>query len=721
MLATSTPAPARRIDGSPSPSRWSSRTLLGATGLILGLSLLAAPLLVEGGATTLSTRRIASGINRPVLAVAPPGDYTRLFIVEQPGVIRIYDMVNAVMLPTPFLNIASIVGGGDSGSDERGLLGLAFSPDFATNGHFFVSYTNNSSNTVIARYTVSTANPNLANASSALTILTQSQPETNHNGGMIAFSPIDGYLYIGLGDGGGGNDQHGSIGNGQLQTTFLGKMLRIDVANSAPGTPYVVPPTNPFVGPGGYLDEIWASGLRNPWRWSFDRVTGDMYIADVGQNAWEEVDFQPATSAGGENYGWRCMEGNSCTGLSGCTCNAPTLTDPIHVYSHSSGCSISGGYCYRGCAMPNMHGIYFFSDFCTSPMWSFRVVGGAVTEFTTRTTELDPPGAQSIAGVTSFGEDAYGEIYICDWNGGEIFKIVPADIATSGLDCDGNFILDTCEIAVGAVTDCNGNGTSDVCDISSGAATDCNGNDIPDSCEIAAFDCNANGLHDSCEIDGGSVADCNNDDIPDSCQIAGADCNGNGTLDSCDIAAGGSIDCDLDGTPDECEIAAGTEENCNGNALLDSCEIDLGLVLDCDQDGRIDTCQIDEGSAPDCNANGAIDSCDIAGATSPDSNQNGIPDECEFTAFRRSDCNQDALFDLADPVASLAILFAGAGIPTCEDACDSNDDGGFDISDPVHTLTRLFSAGPNPPSPYPGCGIDLTSDLLECDTFAGCP
>ncbi|MGE4631702.1 MAG: PQQ-dependent sugar dehydrogenase, partial [Planctomycetota bacterium] len=407
------------------------------TFCLLLLLVMAAPTPVDAGGTPLSTRRIASGVSRPVMVAAPEGDFERLFIVQQQGVIRVYDMTNAQLISTPFLDINSIVGGGTSGADERGLLGLAFHPNYATNGFFYVYYTNNSSNTTVARYSVSATNPDVATSSSAQIVLTQNQPFSNHNGGMIAFGPNDGYLYIGLGDGGSSNDPQG---NGQNTNTRLGKMLRIDVDG---GSPFAIPPDNPFAGPGAPLDEIWAYGLRNPWRFSFDRDTGDMYIADVGQFSWEEVDIQPGTSSGGENYGWRCMEGNNCTGLSGYTCNASSLTDPVQVYSHGSGCSITGGNVYRGCAMPDMHGIYFYADWCSNQIWSFVWNGTSATQFTTRTTELNPPGSQSISGVAGFGEDAYGEIYICDWNGGEIFKIVPADI--DSLDLNGNFIVDSCE------------------------------------------------------------------------------------------------------------------------------------------------------------------------------------------------------------------------------------------------------------------------------------
>lgn len=675
------------------------------------LLIMAMPVPVDAGGTPLSTRRIVSGVSRPVLVTAPQGDFERLFIVQQQGTIRIYDMTNAQLISTPFMDINSIVGGGTSGQDERGLLGLAFHPNYATNGFFYVYYTNNGSDTTVARYSVSTSNPNIANTASAQIVLTQNQPFTNHNGGMIAFGPNDGYLYIGLGDGGSSNDPQG---NGQNTNTRLGKMLRIDVDG---GTPFAIPPDNPFAGPGAPLDEIWASGLRNPWRFSFDRENGDLYIADVGQFQWEEIDIQPGTSAGGENYGWRCMEGNNCTGLSGCTCNSAALTDPKQIYSHGSGCSITGGNVYRGCAMPDMHGIYFYADWCSNQIWSFVWNGSSVTQFTSRTTELNPPGSQSISGVTGFGEDAYGEIYICDWNGGEIFKIVPANI--DSLDLNGNFIVDSCECSIGNTTDCNNNGEPDACDIAAGIEEDCNEDGIPDSCQTPTFDCDGNGVEDSCDIAAGA-SDCDDDGVPDSCQLDSNDCDDNGVHDTCDIQAGTLIDCDFDDIPDVCELAAGTEQDCNSNSLLDSCEIDLGIADDCNDNGAIDDCELDAGTVPDCNSNNIPDSCDIASGAETDNNGNGIPDECESSSFRRGDPNADGAINIADAVRILGFLFNNDPVPSCLDTADCNDDGALDISDPVALLTYLFGSA-TLPAPGENCGSDPTDDTLTCDSYASCP
>lgn len=381
-------------------------------------------------ATPLTTTRVASGLNRPIYVTAPPGDTARLFIIEKAGVIKILNFNTGVVLPTPFLNIDALVGGGTTDNSEQGLLGLAFHPDYASNGRFFVNYTNNAGDTVLARYTVS-ADPNVADAGSAVPLLTLDQPDTNHNGGWLGFGPLDGYLYMATGDGGGaGDDDFGhtpGVGNGQdITDNLLGKILRLDVDGAA----YTIPADNPFVGVTGD-DAIWAFGLRNPWRNSHDRVTGDFYIADVGQGTWEEVNFQSAASAGGENYGWRCREGAHDFNISG-DCSLTPFTEPVHEYSHGGSpfrCSISGGYAYRGCAIPDLRGTYFFADFCSEQIWSFRYNGGFIPVAADRTAELAPGGGLGIDEVVSFGEDANGELYVIDQgngtNVGEVFKIVP--------------------------------------------------------------------------------------------------------------------------------------------------------------------------------------------------------------------------------------------------------------------------------------------------------
>jgi len=379
------------------------------TAACAGVTALLAP---SANALQLATTRAASGLSQPVYVTAPSGDNQRLFIVEQVSA-KIKILENGVVLPTPFLNLDPRVG---NGGGEQGLLGMAFHPNYAQNGYFYVNYTNNSGNTVIARYSV-TSNPDSADYNSEFIILQLAQPYSNHNGGNLQFGP-DGYLWIGTGDGGSAYDPGNRAQNGM---ELLGKMLRLDV-NS--GSPYGIPPSNPFVSTPGMRPEIWAIGMRNPWRYAFDRLTGDLYIADVGQNQWEEIDFQPA-GQGGQNYGWRVWEGNHLTGYTGLSTIVPSVTPPIYEYAHTGGaCSVTGGYVYRGSAIPQLQGTYFFADFCNNQIWSFKYVGGSVTQYTNRTAELAPGGGLSIGSISSFGEDAAGEMYICDLYGGEVFKIV---------------------------------------------------------------------------------------------------------------------------------------------------------------------------------------------------------------------------------------------------------------------------------------------------------
>lgn len=383
-------------------------TTVAITSLILGVFCT-----VPAMGQRLTTERVVSGLITPLYAGSPPGDRERLFVAEQfTGRIRI--LKNGVLLDDPFLDIRSLLNIGG----EQGLLGVAFHPDYANNGWFFVNYTNQPGDTVVARYEVSAGNPDLADPNSAEIIITIEQPFANHNGGNLAFGP-DGFLYIGMGDGGSGGDPGNRAQNGM---ELLGKMLRLDVSS---GLPFNIPADNPFVNDPDVRDEIWALGLRNPWRWSFDRLTGDLYIADVGQAKWEEIDFQPAASPGGENYGWRLKEGNHCFNPP-VNCDPGGLTDPIYEYSHGGGrCSITGGFTYRGAAIPLLSGTYFFADFCSNQIWSFIFDGNVVSEFQERTAELDPGGGLLIDNIASFGEDVDGELYIVDISG-EIYRIVTA-------------------------------------------------------------------------------------------------------------------------------------------------------------------------------------------------------------------------------------------------------------------------------------------------------
>lgn len=352
--------------------------------------------------------------NSPVALTHAPDGSGRLFIVERAGRIRIWD---GGALRT-FLDLRSRVNTNDSGGDERGLLALAFSPEYATNGHFYVNYISGNSSprgsTVISRFTVNPANADDGIETSEEVILVIPQPEPNHNGGQINFGP-DGYLYIGMGDGGGAGDLHGSVGNGQANDTFLGKMLRIDVEGLPdPGLPYAIPADNPFLLDTQVPNEIWAFGLRNPWRWSFDRKTGDMYIADVGQYEWEEVNFIPAASTGGENFQWRRVEGFN-TFNSGTPLTKGTSTDPVFEYDHNAGSSITGGYVYRGSSFPRMEGIYYFGDYNSGRIWGLQ---------------RDPSGnwidrqfLDTSLNISSFGEDEAGNLYVASLFTGDIYRL----------------------------------------------------------------------------------------------------------------------------------------------------------------------------------------------------------------------------------------------------------------------------------------------------------
>jgi glucose/arabinose dehydrogenase len=311
-----------------------------------------------------------------------------LFIVEQPGRIRI--LKNGQLLDAPFLDIRDRVG---SNGSERGLLGLAFHPKFAENGYFYVNYTDRDGNTHIARFT---AKGDSADPASEKRLLFVQQPFPNHNGGALAFGP-DGYLYIGLGDGGSQGDPYG---NAQSLNSMLGKILRIDVDH---GDPYAIPADNPFVNSGGAYKEIWAYGLRNPWRFSFDRLTKDLWIGDVGQDLWEEIDFVSAGTPGGLNFGWNKMEGRHPYKGS----NQPEFTAPVAEYPHGAECSVTGGYVYRGAALPEWQGVYFYGDYCSGKIWGLPrpALGQSQLLF------------QTGFRISTFGVDEAGELYVADYNG----------------------------------------------------------------------------------------------------------------------------------------------------------------------------------------------------------------------------------------------------------------------------------------------------------------
>jgi glucose/arabinose dehydrogenase len=342
----------------------------------------------------------ASGLTSPV-CIVNAGD-SRLFVADQRGYIRIVSS-SGIISSQPFLDLTNRVAYGG----ERGLLGIAFHPNYKANGYFYVNYIGNGDSTHISRFKVSTGDANVADPQSEVKLMTIFQPYQNHNGGDLNFGP-DGFLYIGLGDGGSGGDP----GNrAQNPKEFLGKMLRIDVDH---GNPYAIPATNPFYNSNTTKGEIWALGLRNPWRFSFDRLTGDLWIADVGQNVFEEIDFQSVDSKGGENYGWRCYEGNQIYNSSGCS-SADLMTFPIYTYPHGAECSLTGGYVYRGSALSPFYGYYFFADYCSDKIWTLHKVSGNWVK--------EDFGQFTGNSFSTFGEDVSGQLNIAGVGSGKILKI----------------------------------------------------------------------------------------------------------------------------------------------------------------------------------------------------------------------------------------------------------------------------------------------------------
>jgi len=342
----------------------------------------------------------ADGFTSPVV-ITHAGD-SRLFVVNQPGSILIVDSSGNVN-PEPFLDISSrVVFGG-----EQGLLGLAFHPDYKNNGYFYVNYIGAGDSTHISRFTMLSGNLEKVDTSTEMKIMTIAQPYKNHNGGNLAFGP-DGYLYIGLGDGGSGGDPQNRAQNPDV---LLGKILRIDVDH---GNSYSIPESNPFYALNSARNEIWAIGLRNPWRFSFDRKTGDLWIADVGQNVWEEINFQPAGGHGGENYGWRCYEGDQPYNQDSCDLS-DTFTFPVYAYIHGDECSVTGGFVYRGDSLSPYYGKYFFADYCSDRIWTLHkdTTGWGREDF----------GQFAGNGFSTFGEDNKGELYVAGLSKGIIYRI----------------------------------------------------------------------------------------------------------------------------------------------------------------------------------------------------------------------------------------------------------------------------------------------------------
>ena len=348
---------------------------------------------------------VAAGFTRPLYVTQARDDSNRIFLVEQVG--KIWILKDGLIQSPPYLDIEDLISPGalTQPFSEQGLLGLAFHPDYRDNGVFFVNYTDRRGSTVVARYHVERGNPDAADAGSGQNLFQLTQPYANHNGGHIEFGP-DGYLYIALGDGGAANDP---LGAGQNRQLLLGSLLRIDVDSAEP---YAIPPDNPFVDDATARGEIWAYGLRNVWRFSFDRLTGDLYMADVGQNQWEEINFQGADSIGGENYGWNVWEGNHFFAGG----SASNHTPPIFEYSHALGCSVTGGVIYRGAAIPDLQAVYLFGDWCSGRIWGLW----RDHELAWQTQEL----MKTDIPISSFGEDEAGEVYVIDY-GGALYRFDP--------------------------------------------------------------------------------------------------------------------------------------------------------------------------------------------------------------------------------------------------------------------------------------------------------
>ena len=396
--------------------------------------LLIIPFLLFAEEKNLSSVLIADGYKKPVFITSYPNNAKLLYIVEQAGLIKLIN--DGKKLSRPFFDINKRVVNPNRPGDERGLLGFAFHPNHTNNGKFYINYMDNDGNTIVSEF--STNSELRANHKSERIILKLKQPYGNHNGGDIQFGP-DGYLYISIGDGGKAGDP---LNAGQDLSSLFGKIIRIDIEQK----PYGIPKSNPFFGQKDKREEIWAWGLRNVWRFSFDKQTGDKYLADVGQNKWEEVNFEPASSEGGLNYGWRIMEANHCYDPKE---NCPTegLIKPIIEYPNDAnhpafafriieelsfsetdveGCSVTGGYVYRGQKIKSMQGQYIFGDYCSGNIWTLKVVNGKAINFKNRTEEINIGGGEFTTYISSFGQDSDGEIYIIDYNGG-IYKLIESD------------------------------------------------------------------------------------------------------------------------------------------------------------------------------------------------------------------------------------------------------------------------------------------------------
>lgn len=379
-----------------------------------------------GQSISLSSELVSDGFKKPVFVISYPTDASILYVVEQAGKIIVLD--SGQKKSEPFFNINKRVVNPFRPGDERGLLGFAFHPDYENNKKFYINYIDNDGHTIVSEFIAQSKYK--ADHNSERVLLKLEQPYGNHNGGHIEFGK-DGYLYIAIGDGGAAGDP---LDSGQDLTSLFGKVIRIDIN----GSPYSIPKSNPFYGIKNAREEIWAWGLRNVWRFSFDKKTGDIYYGDVGQNKWEEVNFEPASSSGGNNYGWRQMEASYCFEPKE-NCKRDGMVLPIIEYPNDAyhpafalgrknqlnveGCSVTGGYVYRGKKLKGFEGVYFFGDYCSGNIWSFKVIDGKANEFKNRTEEINIADGEFTNYISSFGQDADGEIYIVDYNGA-VYKII---------------------------------------------------------------------------------------------------------------------------------------------------------------------------------------------------------------------------------------------------------------------------------------------------------
>jgi len=384
----------------------------------------------EGNVPQLALTQVAGNLDRPLYVAVAPGDDSRLFVVLKGGSVRI--IKDGQVLPDPFVQV-SVTG---NGADEHGLLGMAFHPDFATNGLFYLNYSAGQASQgiavgdgVVSEFKVSASDPNVADPMSERRLLSLPDLEPNHNGGMTTFGP-DGFLYVGFGDGGGGNDQHGTAGNGQLLSALNGKLLRLDVNKRDVNNAYGIPAGN-MTGQ-NVRPELWAYGLRNPWRFSFDACNGDLYIGDVGQNTIEEIDYLAANTPAGTNFGWRIMEGAACRpGEANCAGTPAGLTLPVDTYPHGGGGgnaqSVTGGYVYRGSSIPGLRGQYIYADYTYAQFFRFHIENGAMVGKVDITSQLKPQGSQ-VGNIASFGQDNAGEIYVAAFSPapGAVFRLAAA-------------------------------------------------------------------------------------------------------------------------------------------------------------------------------------------------------------------------------------------------------------------------------------------------------